>query len=133
MSERKYARRLYQQLCAGDDGDRRVFLPAMIPLHAQMKELGCEGASQQQPAAKRPRRGRRYVRSTAVTHVILPLQGAACFARPPALLNYGAIPPPGAAALLCPLTAGGASRLVPERDPGIHAPAGGATAGGPAH
>ena len=48
-------------------------------------------------------------------------------------LNYGAIPPPGAAALLCPLTAGGASRLVPERDPGIHAPAGGATAGGPAH
>ena len=74
-----------------------------------------------------------HERSTAVTHVILPLQGAACFARPPALLNYGAIPPPGAAALLCPLTAGGASRLVPERDPGIHAPAGGATAGGPAH
>ena len=26
-----------------------------------------------------------FVRSTAVTHVILPLQGAACFARPPAL------------------------------------------------
>ena len=55
----KYARRLYQQLFAGDDDDRRVFLPAMIPLHAQMRELGCGGASQQQPAAKRPRRGQR--------------------------------------------------------------------------
>ena len=54
----KYARRLYQQLFAGDDDDRRVFLPAMIPLHAQMKELGCEGASQKQ-SAKRPRRSQR--------------------------------------------------------------------------
>ena len=51
----KYARRLYQQLFAGDDGDRRVFLPAMIPLHAQMRELGCEGASQQRPAKRRRR------------------------------------------------------------------------------
>ena len=32
------------------------------------------------------------VRSTAVTHVILPPQGTACSARPLALLNHGAMP-----------------------------------------
>ena len=60
------------------------------------------------------------------------LLDAACSARPLALLNYGAMPPLQAAALLCTSGRGGAYRLFeePKRDPGIHSGRGGATAGG---
>ena len=38
-----------------DDDDRRVCFPAMAPLHAQMRELGCEGAFPQRSAKRRRR------------------------------------------------------------------------------
>ena len=54
------------------------------------------------------------VRSTAATMWSYRLLDAACSARPLALLNYGAMPPLQAAALLCTSGRRGAYRLFEE-------------------
>ena len=58
---REYGRRVYQNYKTG--GERHCFMPSIIPLHKEMKELGCDQAacvpSPNRGPKKKQRSGRR--------------------------------------------------------------------------